>query len=632
MVFYVNFFHIHSASFFVNGNSYYIYNLNILLAKIFQLLVKIMNQSLKPKIIMMTAMIFFMFFYMIVFGNKNAVIGITIIMAAFMNLGNDLSFKPKTSFIKILFLLLVLGIFSYFNNPLTIWGCILTFIVVFATTFTSYNLFGTSVYLPYLMCYFMMVGIPVSLEMLPIRLLSLAFGSIFIVGLNVIVNKKKEYKLSKTTLTKLIDELNNAIDLKLHGDEVFIDSFKVANGFYLSIYNKLEYKYFPTKTQQAVLNVVKSFQYIGRVIADYDLTETELKYIKEILSNIKEIDSCSIFEGIEIESNEMYLVLLNLEIIANEVNKDLTENKILPDKKTIISLIKPVIKKQFSFQSVKFTFAFKMAFMLFIWQLLTLIFNLPFTKWLYFVTISLMMPYINDLAYTARTRIQGTLIGVFIFAILIIVMPYIPIAFNVIMIVVLVVCMMIMVLKLEDKLILAIVTTIMSVMSALMYIEPPEAIELKVLWVVVGVSVVSLFNYKFLPYSVEIETENNLKSIYKFNMQSIKLIKNKCNGLSSDEKTALIVVNNIVRENIEITDENRELYELQIKITDICNFILNYLDVNAMSENLKRNLIDIIDNDGQIDDELNVKEKIIAYSTIHVKNLLNYENTIMKKL
>jgi hypothetical protein len=43
-------------------------------------------------------------------------------------------------------------------------------------------------------------------------------------------------------------------------------------------------------------------------------------------------------------------------------------------------------------------------------------------------------------------------------------------------------------------------------------------------------------------------------------------------------------------------------------------------------------LIDIIDNDGQIDDGLNVKEKIMAYSTRHVKNLLNDENTIMKKL
>lgn len=573
-----------------------------------------------------------MFFYMAIFGNKNAVIGVMMVMAAFMNLGNDLSFKPIMSFIKILFLLLVLGVASFLNNPLTIWGCILTFIVVFATTFSSYRLFGSSVYLPFLMCYFMMVGIPITSEMLPMRLLSLIFGAVFIVSLNIIFNKQKEYKLSKETINKLIGELNNAVDSKLDGNSVSIDTFKVINGFYLSIYNKFEYKYFPTKTQQAVLNVVKSFQYIGKIIAEYNLTETELRYIKEILSKIKNIDTDTIFEGIEIKTKEMYLVLLNLEIISNEVNKDLTEDRILPDKKTLISLIKPILKKQFSFQSVKFTFAFKMAFMLFVWQLLTLIFNLPFTKWLYFVTIPLMMPYINDLAYTARTRIQGTLFGVFICAIIIIAMPYLSVSFNVMMMSVMVICMIIMVLKMEDKLILTLVTTIMSIMSALMYMELPQAIELKVLWVVIGVSVVGLFNYKFLPYSVEIETKNNLKSICKLNNQSINLIEDKCNGMSSDKKTTLLVVNNIIRENIEVTSENQELYELQIKITDICNFILNYLDVNFPSDNLKYNLIEIINKDSQIYDTLNAKDKTIAYSTCYAKNLLDKEKIIMREL
>ena len=176
-----------------------------------------MIQSLKPKLIMFLAMFSFMALYMIVFGSKNAVIGLIMVLAAFMSLGNDLSFKPKTSFIKVLSLLLILGIASYLNNPLTIWGCIFTFIVVFGTTFTSHNLFGTDVYIPYLMCYFMMVGIPIDIELLPMRLLSLAFGAVFIVGLNIIVNKKKDYKLTKTTISNLIDELNKAIDLKLAG-------------------------------------------------------------------------------------------------------------------------------------------------------------------------------------------------------------------------------------------------------------------------------------------------------------------------------------------------------------------------------------------------------------------------------
>ena len=102
---------------------------------------------------------------------------------------------------------------------------------------------------------------------------------------------------------------------------------------------------------------------------------------------------------------------------------------------------------------------------------------------------------------------------------------------------------------------------------------------MKILWVTVAVVVVTLFNYKFLPYSVEIETKNNLKTSYMLNQQSIDLVKQKCMATGPDKKTTLLVLSNVVRENIEITEENRELYNLQIKITDICNFILNYLDL-----------------------------------------------------
>ncbi len=588
-----------------------------------------MKKAMKSKLIMFSSMMVFMLFYMMVFGNNNAVIGIMIVMAAFMNLGNDMSFKPKTSFIKVLFLLLILGAVSFLNNPLTIWACILTFLVVFATTFTSYHLFGTDVYLPFLMCYFMMVAIPVTLEDLPMRFLSLIFGAIFIVGLNLLINRNKTYKLSKATITNLIDELNNAIDLRLEGKEVSADNFRVANGFYLSIFNKFEYKFFPTKTQESVLDVVKSFQYIGRVLADFDLSKNELLYLKKALSKIKEINPEDIFEGIEIETEGMALVLLNLEIIANETKKDLTDESIILDRKISSSLLKQIIKRQFSFRSVKFTFAFKMAFMLFVWQLLTLMFNLPFTKWLYFATISLMLPYINDMAYSAKSRLHGTLIGVFIFAIIIVIIPYIDVSFNVVLMIVMVVCMFIMVVKLEDKLILTVVTTIISVMTALMYIEPPEAMFLKVLWVALAVFVVTLFNYKFLPYSVEIETENNLRASKRLNLDSINLIKQKCISNIGTKKTAVLVVSNIIRENIEVTDENRNVYELQIKITDICNFILNYLNVNEISEGLAKNLVEIIDENEDVDNNLNVKDKIIAYSMHYVMELYEKEEEIL---
>ena len=591
-----------------------------------------LGPALKKKLMMFVAMIVFMAFYMLVFGSKNMVIGLTIMLAAFMSLGNDLSFKPKLSFIKVFSLLLVLGIAAYLNNPLTIWGCILTFIVVFATTFTSYKMFGLNTYLPYLMCYFMMISSQVGLENLPMRILALLFGAIFIVGLNIVVNSKKDYKLSKATIDGLVNELDRSIDSKLNDEEISHENFKTVNGLYLAIFNKFEYKYFPTEKHQSALNLIKSFQYIGFLIADYNFSENELKYTKEVLSEIREINPEDIFTGVEIETNEMSLILLNLEIIANEVHKDWTGDISLPDKKIIMTLMMPILKNEFSLKSPKFIFAFKMAFILFIWQLLTLIFNLPFTKWLYFATIPLMLPYINDVAYSARSRFHGTLIGVFVFAIIMLVIPYLNVSFNVVLMFVMVICMLIMVVKLEDKLILTIATTIISVMTALMYIELPEAMFLKVLWVTVAVAVVTLFNYKFLPYSVEIETENNLKLSQKFNLQSINLIKQKCISNTSTEKTTVLVVSNIVRENIEVTDENRQLYELQIKITDICNFILNYLDFNEISSDLAENLVDIIDNNNGIDENLNVKDKIMAYSTDYVMKLYKNEKEIIEEI
>jgi len=165
-------------------------------------------------------------------------------------------------------------------------------------------------------------------------------------------------------------------------------------------------------------------------------------------------------------------------------------------------------------------------------------------------------------------------------------------------------------------------------MAALIYISPQEAVELKILWVTIGVCVVSLFNFKFMPYSVEIETENNLRECCRLNLKSFDLIKEKCRGRFVN-KTTLLVVTNIIRENIEVTDENRELYYLQIKITDICNFILSYLDVNIVSDELKNNLTDIIDKDSDVDENLNDKEKIIALTLNYVKELYDHEKAIM---
>lgn len=573
-----------------------------------------MDKGLKRKIFMFSALIGAMLFYMIFFGRKNTAVGIMIIIAAFMNLNEDLSYKPGLSFVKVLGLLLIMGIVSYLNSPITIVSCILTFLVVFGTTFSSYHLFRSDVYMPYLLCYFIMSANPVTLENLPLRLMALAFGAVFIVGLNIVLNRDKHHNLSKETLDNLVEELNKSIDLKLEGKDVSMDSFKTAKGFYLSLFHRFEYKYFPSPKQQSVLNIIKAFQSVGYLLSLSDLSDDELRYIKKILSEIREIKIEEVFGGIEIKTMEMKHVLLNLEIIVNELNKDLSDEFTIPYKKTITQLFKLLNRRQFSFRSVKFVFAFKMAVIMLLWEVLTMLFNLPFTKWLFFVTVSMMVPYIDDVAYTARKRIQATFLGIFIFAILLIAMPVIPISKGAVIFMVVVICLFVFVWKIKDRLIRNTVTTLMSVMTSLSYISAPDAITLKILWVIVGVAAVSLFNFKFLPYSVEKETRNNLEICYRINEKSIDLVRQKCHGGNAKNKTTLFVSEGIVRENIQVNDDNRELYNLQFMISNLCNFILSYLDVNGCSDELNNNLLDIIDKDADANENLDSKESVMAWS------------------
>ena len=587
------------------------------------------KMPLKFKIILVGNMFLFMIIYMIVFGRSNAAIGLTMAMAAFMNLGNDMSYKPKISFLKVSILLLILGIGAYLNNPLSILGCILTFFIVFGTTFSSYHLFGRDVYLPYLMAYFMMFCIPVSLGDLPMRLISLMFGSVFIVGLNILVNRKKDRKLSKETICSLIEEIDKAIDLKLEGKEVSKESFKTANGFYSSLFNKFEYKYLPSPRQESVLNIVKAFQYIGVILADFDLSKNELNYLKKTLDEILEINPNDICESVNVETDEMYLVLLNLEIIADEIkNKDFEKESAIPEKKSLKELFKPFLKYQLSFRSAKFTFAFKMAVILTLWVVLTFIFDLPYTKWLYFASIPLMQPYVDDMEYQSKSRIQGTLIGAFIFMILVLIYPHSSLSVNSYSVIVMIICMFGMIFWLEEKRTLTIFTTLMSISMSLMYISPNMAITLKVLWVVVGAIVVSIFNFGFLPYSVEKETKNNLAISCDLNKKSMGLIKKRCLGKEYENKNSLLVLSSIVRENIEVTDDNRELFELQVKITDICNFILSYMDVYEFSDDLKSKMINVIDGK-DVKDSDEIKDAVIIRSMKYVKKLFNTQNQLI---
>ena len=61
-----------------------------------------MKKALKFRLLLIFTMVLIMVFYIKVFGKANLIIGLMVFIAALLNLGNDLSYKPKASFVKLL--------------------------------------------------------------------------------------------------------------------------------------------------------------------------------------------------------------------------------------------------------------------------------------------------------------------------------------------------------------------------------------------------------------------------------------------------------------------------------------------------------------------------------------------------
>ncbi|OED01014.1 MULTISPECIES: hypothetical protein [Methanobrevibacter] len=139
--------------------------------------------------------------------------------------------------------------------------------------------------------------------------------------------------------------------------------------------------------------------------------------------------------------------------------------------------------------------------------------------------------------------------------------------------------------------------------------------------------VVTFINYGFLPFSVEKETKNNLKTSYVLNRCFVNLIKLKCEGKNIN-KTSLLAVSSMVHENIELTNNNKELYQMQTKTTNISNSILNYIEIYGISSEMKVKIIKVIENKGNFDNH----ENIILYSINYVVNLLNEEKNLIESI
>lgn len=149
-----------------------------------------MLKKIKSNTMLFVIILTFIKIFESIFGTKNSLVGVTVIVAILVLMQEDLTKKPIQNFISLLLLNLLLGLFAHVSSHNMWIGLILNFVTLSGIGYLfSFNLTKVTI-MPFALQYFFMLYTPVSGGDFTKRILGLTFGAVLIMVVQFIVNRK----------------------------------------------------------------------------------------------------------------------------------------------------------------------------------------------------------------------------------------------------------------------------------------------------------------------------------------------------------------------------------------------------------------------------------------------------------
>lgn len=388
-------------------------------------------------------------FFKCMFGTANMLVGITGFMAAVTLMGNDYTANPIRNTLRFILIELFIGLSAFissFSAPLTL---IFTFIVVFFIVYIF--TFDTSkpIYMPFIFCYLFMLYMPVKQIDMPNRIEALILSGILIMLVQMLVNKNKFWNKSKSSICKNIDLLIDEIDILLEKKDMNLlkESSKNLNkqlqALSQSLYSRKEKTFLISDKSKLYLCIVQTLEgtniILEKSIEDIDnlgkyddvLVKLKLQFnnilkfmneeksTKELKNQLNEF----IYEGDDIHYSHYisYELRQNMTLLRDILDNLENGGLSYSDKKYGINekiKEREVIKRRFNRNSLRFTFAFRIALLVSLGAFVVDYFDLYKGKWMVFTLSSVVQPYIESSETKMIDRIKGSLIGILIFELL----------------------------------------------------------------------------------------------------------------------------------------------------------------------------------------------------------------------
>ena len=585
------------------------------------------KKKIIPTTIMFLAIVSIIIAFKFIFGDENTLVGVVGVTAALSLLGTDYTINPIKNTLYFVAVEVGIGIFSYIASTNSLLGLIITFIVIFFVLYEfTYNT-KKPTYIAFTLAYLFMLYTPININELPNRLLAFAVCGLSIMALQMLINKNKLQKQSKSIIKSSIESINEEISLVINdkkSDEIINLNTKIYNdvkNLSADIYERIDKNIeLPIKIIQVLFisEFLESINLTLRKINDDKSSNSVYnKVLNEILDKLKNINDFidekitidEIIKNLEnfsykekhIDSN--YYLIFELQEAINLLVKDLKntkENSIKQIYKNyfVTNMMDRLnnLKLNINKESLKFTFALRGAIVTSIGVFIVSAFNIEHGKWLVFSLSAIVQPYLESSKTKGKERILGTIIGLIIFeivfsiitntsgrAIIILLVGYISNYQS----------------KYKYQMIC---TTISALGAASIGTDITDLSIQRITFVILGTIIALYANKVILPYKMSIITKNDIKKSIEFNEKIVTKLYNL--GLSNvkldNEIKELLVVNELINKKINTnnltllsSDINEFLYNQRIFMNDIRFLTNNFREYNKTAKDKLKLFYDV---------------------------------------
>lgn len=545
---------------------------------------------LRTLIYILAVITFFSYWYVLGWGS--AFVGATVVKGALVLLGTDLTGNPLRSTITFFVVFMYIGLFSFLASLNIYMGLAINFVTLFLIAYNFSSNVKQLIWRPFVLGYLYLLVEPGTYHQLPSRFLALGLGTLFVALTQFILNTNKSKKSLNDGLTTLLSEICAKIDIILDGKEVLDNKFKVVasvDKISQAIYSKRIDPFFVTKKDNTIFNIALYGERLNYLLKEININlhnNIEKSFIEDLKIVIQNISSLVNDKDYNNEilmlltdfytkhkdnsSNDYYLyeILQNIKMLKTSIERSAYDGFRRRDiflNRKLKNQISSAFKFTLSRDSLKLTFAFRIAFLLSVSYFIVNYFKIPEGKWIVFTIYAVVDPLFESTKNRFPKRFKGTLLGVCIFIAI-----YITVQ-NIYLQAIIFIALYYLFVITKDFGVRTMCTAAVSLgLFAMATQSPSKGIIYRVVFVVLGILIGYLGNKYIFPYN---STKSNNKILSLYHSLSTEILDFAFNNPVNDYYFC------ILREKLFLS----KLYESKLvsnKNEDIKAFIFNQRILN----------------------------------------------------